>query len=382
MTDDPTLELARELLARPSITPDDGGCLGVVGARLSSAGFRCERIDRGGVKNLWARRGRGAPLVCLAGHVDVVPPGPVEQWTTDPFTPSERDGNLYARGASDMKGPLAAAVTAAERVVASHANHPGSIAFLLTSDEEGAATDGTVAVVEALAARGESIDACLVVEATSIERLGDELKNGRRGSLHGVLTVQGVQGHIAYPHLGRNPVHAAAGALAELVSARWDDGDEYFPETSFQVSNIHAGTGADNVIPGRLSVVFNFRFAPVSTVESLQARVVEVLERHRLDYTLDWRVSGRPFLTPRGALVEVVSDVVRGVTGLQPRLSTAGGTSDARFIAPIAREVIEFGPVNASIHQVDEHIRIADLATLSEIYGQVLRRLLGITTER
>jgi succinyl-diaminopimelate desuccinylase len=373
---DATLALAKDLLSRRSVTPDDGGCLDMIEGRLVPLGFACERMDRGKVRNLWARRGTGRPVVCLAGHVDVVPSGPVEQWATDPFVPSERDGKLYARGASDMKGPLAAAITAAERVARTHPTHPGSIALLITSDEEGVATDGTVAVVEALAARGESIDQAIVAESTSVERLGDGMKNGRRGSLNGTLTVRGRQCHIAYPHLGRNPIHLAAPALAELAGIRWDEGNEYFPPTSFQISNINAGTGADNVIPGQLSVLFNFRFSTASTVESLEARVIEVLDRHGLDYNVEWCVSGRPFVTPVGPLVDVLVETVRSITGQTPTLSTGGGTSDARFIAAIAREVVEFGPPTGSIHQVNEHIRLDDLAPLSRIYEDATTRLL------
>ena len=371
-----TLALARELLARRSITPDDGGCLELIAGRLAPLGFRCERIDRHGVKNLWARRGTAGPLVCIAGHLDVVPSGPVERWTADPFTPVERDGLLYARGATDMKGPLAAALTAIERFVKAHPDHGGSVAVLLTSDEEGAGTDGTIAVVEALAARGEPIDQCIVTEPTSVERLGDTMKNGRRGSLNGTLTVRGRQCHIAYPHLGRNPIHVAAPALAELVAREWDSGDEYFQPTSFQVSNIAAGTGAPNVVPGELTVMFNFRFSPVSSVAALKAGVMDVLDRHGLDYAIDWQVIGEPFITARGPLVEALSAVVYAQTGITPELSTSGGTSDARFIAKLAREVVEFGPVNASMHQVDEHIRIADLSPLSKIYEQTIELLL------
>lgn len=372
-----TLALARDLLSRRSLTPDDGGCIEMLSARLKASGFTCERMDRNGVINLWARRGTSCPLVCFAGHVDVVPTGPLEQWASDPFTPTEREGRLFARGATDMKGPLAAAVTAIERVAARHPGHSGSIALLVTSDEEGAALDGTVAVVETLKARGESIDQCLVVESTSLERLGDGIKNGRRGSLNGTLTVRGLQSHIAYPHLGRNPIHLAAPALAELTTTQWDAGNEYFPPTTFQISNIRAGTGANNVVPGSMTVIFNFRFAPASTVDSLKARVVEILDRHRLEYSIDWSVSGLPFLTPRGPLVSVVSDAIRSVTGVSPDLSTGGGTSDARFIATIAREVLEFGPLNHSMHQVNEHILLADLEPLSRIYEQILERLLG-----
>ncbi len=373
---DETLALAKALLSRRSLTPDDGGCVDLIASRLRPRGFICERFDRNGVINLWARRGVAAPVVCFAGHVDVVPPGPVERWTSDPFTPTEREGYLFARGAADMKGPLAAAVTAIERLVDRCPDHLGSVALLLTSDEEGAATDGTVAVVEALRARGERIDHGLVVESTCTERLGDGIKNGRRGSLNGVLTVRGQQCHIAYPQLGRNPVHLAAPAIMALIGERWDEGNEYFPPTSFQISNVHAGTGADNVIPGAMNVVFNFRFSPASSVERLKSRVAAILEHHGVEYDVEWRVSGLPFLTPRGALVEVVSAAVREVTGVTPELSTNGGTSDARFIALVANEVIEFGPVNQSIHKVDEHIRIDDLPPLSRIYEIVLERLL------
>jgi succinyl-diaminopimelate desuccinylase len=379
-----TLSLAKELLSRRSLTPDDGGCLEVIAARLRPLGFACERLDRGGVRNLWARRGTARPLVCFAGHLDVVPPGAVERWTSDPFTPAERDGNLYARGAADMKGPLAAAVTAIERCVAGHPAHAGSVALLLTSDEEGVAVDGTAAVVEALRARGETIDQCIVAESTSVERLGDCMKHGRRGSLNGTLTVRGVQCHIAYPHLGRNPIHEAAPALAELVGIQWDTGTADFEPTRFQISNVHAGTGAVNVVPGELSLLFNIRFSPASTVEALKARVVELLNRHGLDYALEWGVPALPFLTARGPLVERLSETVRAVTGITPTLSTGGGTSDARFIATLAREVVEFGPVNASMHQIDEHIRLADLEPLSRIYEQTLSRLLsaGSSDER
>lgn len=373
---DETLALARDLLSRRSLTPDDAGCLDLVSARLERIGFRCERIDRAGIGNLWARRGTAAPLVCFAGHADVVPTGPVEQWGSDPFTPTERDGNLYARGAVDMKGPFAAAITAIERVVARRPDHPGSIAVLLTADEEGAATDGTVAVVDELARRGERIDQAIVTESTSVTRLGDGLKNGRRGSLNGTLTIKGVQCHIAYPHLGKNPIHLAAPALAELAALRWDEGNEYFPPTSFQISNIHAGTGAVNVVPGALTLLFNFRFAPTSTVEGLQARVVEVLTKHGLDYDLQWSVSARPFLTPKGPLVDELAATIREITGVQPELSTGGGTSDARYLATISREVVEFGPVNETMHKVDEHIRLADIAPLSRIYEITLDRLL------
>jgi succinyl-diaminopimelate desuccinylase len=375
-----TLQLARRLIGCRSVTPADGGCLDLIATRLAAAGFQCERVDRGGVSNLWARRGQAAPLVCLAGHVDVVTPGPLDQWSSDPFVPAERDGYLYGRGAADMKTSLAAMVTAAERVVTARPNHRGSIALLLTSDEEGAAVDGTAAVVEVLQTRGESIDACILGEPTSSDRLGDVMKNGRRGSLNGVLTVKGVQCHIAYPERGRNPVHTALPALAELVAIEWDRGTEYFPPTSFQISNVHAGIGANNVIPGTLELLFNFRFSPESPVERLKAHVHEVLDRCRLQYELAWSLSGPPFITPRGRLVEVLSTAITGVTGLTPELSTSGGTSDGRFMAAVAREVVEFGPPSEAMHGVDERVRLADLAPLSAIYEQAILALLVVHT--
>jgi len=377
-----TLALAKALIARPSLTPDDGGCLDLIADRLVSAGFHCERIDRGAVHNLWARRGTDAPLICFAGHVDVVPPGPVEQWTSAPFEPVERYGRLVGRGSADMKAPVAAMVTAMERLVAARPTHPGSIALLLTSDEEGAATDGTVAVVETLRVRGETIDACLVGEPTSVSRLGDTIKNGRRGSLNGVLTVRGVQGHIAYPERGLNPIHATIPALAELIATEWDAGNAHFPPTSLQVSNIHAGMGANNVIPGVLQLAFNFRFSTESTEAQLRARVHAVLDRFALDYDLDWSLSGAPFVTRRGPLVDALTRVVQGVTGIVPQLSTSGGTSDGRFLAGVSREVAEFGPVNASIHKIDESVALADLEPLSVIYEQTLAALLDGTATR
>jgi succinyl-diaminopimelate desuccinylase len=367
-----TLQLARALIARRSITPADDGCLRLLASRLSAAGFACERLDRGAVGNLWARFGSSGPLVCLAGHVDVVPPGPVEEWTSDPFVPAERDGMLYGRGAADMKASVAAMVTAAERV--SHlAGGGGSVALLLTSDEEGDAVDGTAAAVSVLLARGESIDACIVGEPTSTERFGDTIKNGRRGSLNGRLRVHGLQCHIAYPERGRNPVHDAAPALDTLVSADWDRGNEYFQPTSFQISNIHAGTGASNVIPGTLDVWFNFRFSPESSSDALQARVRDILDGHRLHYDLQWTLIGDPFLTPRGSLVSALSASVESIAGVRPALSTSGGTSDGRFLSGLAREVVEFGPINDSIHKIDEHVRIADLEPLSSIYERTIR---------
>ena len=368
---DETLRLARELIACRSVTPADGGSLALVGSRLSAAGFRCERLDRGPVSNLWARHGSSGPLVCLAGHVDVVPAGPIEQWTSDPFTPTERDGLLYGRGAADMKASVAAMVTAAERV-AREAAGGGSVAILLTSDEEGDAVDGTAAVVEALQQRGERVDACIVGEPTSTQHFGDTIKNGRRGSLNGRLRVHGQQCHIAYPERGQNPIHAVTPALAALVSAEWDRGNAYFPPTSFQLSNVHAGTGAGNIIPGTLDAWFNFRFSPESSAPALQERVQTLLDGYGLQYDLQWTLIGEPFLTPRGPLVEAVAAAVKDVAGVQPELSTTGGTSDGRFLARLAREVVEFGPLNDSIHKIDECVRVADLEPLSTIYQRAV----------
>ena len=372
----PTLELARQLIARRSVTPQDAGCLDIIAARLSPLGFRCERIGANGVDNLWARRGGRAPLLCFAGHTDVVPTGPLEHWTSDPFTPTLRDGVLYGRGASDMKTSLAAFVAAIEAFVGEHPRHEGSIAVLFTSDEEGPAVDGTVRVVEALRDRGEKPDYCIVGEPTSETRLGDVIKNGRRGSLSGNLVVRGVQGHVAYPHLARNPVHEFGAALAELARTQWDAGNEHFPPTTWQVSNINAGTGAGNVIPGELHVKFNFRFSTASTLESLQTRVVGILDRHGLKYDLEWRYDGRPFLTKPGDLVEAVGRAIKSVTGVETKLSTGGGTSDGRFIADICPQVIEFGPTNASIHKVNECVAVADIEPLRKIYQQILVNLL------
>jgi succinyl-diaminopimelate desuccinylase len=374
----PTLELARALIARPSVTPNDAGCQALIAERLAPLGFSSEPLSSNGVENLWLRRGTGAPIVCFAGHTDVVPPGPLGRWRSDPFTPSERDGCLYGRGAADMKSSIAAFVTAAEAFVKQFPRHRGSIALLLTSDEEGPATDGTVKVVERMARRGERLDYCIVGEPTSAALLGDGIKNGRRGSLLGELTVRGVQGHVAYPHLAKNPVHAVAPALAELATIEWDKGDDYFPPTTWQVSNIHAGTGATNVIPGELKALFNFRFSPASPAEDLKRRLREVLDRHGLDYSIEWALSGRPFITPRGRLVAALSSAIESVTGRRPELSTTGGTSDGRFIAAICPEVVELGPVNQSIHKLDEHIALADLEALSAIYFNALKNLLDV----
>ncbi|WP_374499030.1 succinyl-diaminopimelate desuccinylase [Zoogloea sp.] len=372
----PTLALACELISRPSVTPEDAGCLELITARLAALGFLCERIDSSGVSNLWARRGTAAPLVVLAGHTDVVPTGSLDAWTSNPFTPSERDGKLYGRGAADMKSSLAAFVTAIEGFIAEHPDHPGSIALLLTSDEEGDATHGTTLVVETLKARGETLDYCIVGEPTCVDTLGDMIKNGRRGSLSGKLTVKGTQGHIAYPHLARNPIHLAAPALTELAAMKWDEGNEYFPPTSWQMSNIKAGTGATNVIPGTLEVLFNFRFATVHTAEDLKRQVHAILDRHGLDYELAWTLGGKPFLTPRGALVAAIEEAIHQTLDLTPELSTTGGTSDGRFIAEICPQVVEFGPVNATIHKLDECISVDAVAPLSDIYRRTLKNLL------
>jgi succinyl-diaminopimelate desuccinylase len=376
MADSPTLDLARRLIARPSITPADAGCLDLIAERLMPLGFTLERIDSNGVANLWARRGTSAPLVCFAGHTDVVPPGQPEKWHSDPFVPTERDGNLYGRGAADMKSSLAAFVVAVERLLATQPQHKGSIALLLTSDEEGDAVDGTIRVVERLQSRGERIDYCIVGEPSSAERLGDTIKNGRRGSLSARLIVKGIQGHVAYPEKVRNPIHLATPALAELSKTHWDDGNEHFPPTSFQISNIRAGAGVSNVVPGALEVLFNFRFSTASTIESLQSRTQTLLDRHGLEYEIHWTLGGRPFLTPRGPLVDVLLDAIRATTGVDAALSTTGGTSDGRFIAAICPQVLEFGPINASIHKIDEHIAIADLEPLANIYLKTLERLL------
>ena len=368
----PTLELTFDLLRRPSVSPEDCGCLDVIGARLAAAGFRNERIDFGPVANLWSVRGDEGPLLCFAGHTDVVPTGPREDWATDPFEPVVRDGVLYGRGAADMKSGLAAMVTATERYVARHPDHAGRIAFLLTSDEEGPSVDGTRRVVEVLRERGQAIDWCVVGEPASAERFGDTIKIGRRGSLSGRLTVHGVQGHIAYPQLADNPVHGFAPALAELVARHWDAGNEYFQPTTFQVSNIAAGTGAPNVIPGELKVRFNLRFSTEQTVDSLQRAVLGILDRHRVKYTLEWFVSGLPFLTRPGFLTEVVSQAVEGVTGRRPAFSTSGGTSDGRFISPMGAEVVEVGVPNGTIHKVNECVRLEDVASLTTIYERIL----------
>ena len=371
-----TLSLAQALISRRSLTPFDDGCQEILINRLEKIGFNIERIRCGEVDNLWARRGTSAPLLCFAGHTDVVPTGPVDQWDSDPFKPVIRDGRLYGRGAADMKGSLAAFITAIEAFIAAHPDHGGSIALLVTSDEEGVAVDGTVKVVEMLKARNELIDYCIVGEPTCVNDLGDTIKNGRRGSLSGTLTVKGIQGHIAYPHLAKNPIHLAAPAIAELAQTSWDDGDEYFPPTTWQISNINGGTGATNVIPGEVTILFNFRFSTASTVESLKARVHDILNRQGFDYDLQWEFSGKPYLTPRGNLVKAVSSAIRTVTGIDPQLSTSGGTSDGRFIADICPQVVEMGPRNATIHKINEYVEVKDMEQLPEIYQLTLEDLL------
>ncbi len=377
------LRLAEALIARASVTPQDGGCQTVIAERLKGAGFDCETLVCGPqdlrVTNLWAmRRGsRPGPTLAFAGHTDVVPTGPLDHWRSDPFVPTHRDGHLFGRGAADMKTSIAAMVVATEEFVQQHPAHAGAIAFLLTSDEEGPSVDGTVRLVEWLQSRGESLDACIVGEPTSVDRLGDMIKNGRRGTLSARLVVKGIQGHIAYPHLARNPIHDIAPALAELVATRWDEGNEFFPPTSWQMSNIHAGTGAGNVIPGELELQFNFRFSSESTVDSLKARVHALLERHALDHQLTWTLGGETFLTPPGSLSQALTRAIVSETGVTPVLSTTGGTSDGRFIARICPQVVEFGPVNASIHKIDENVKVDDIERLKNIYRRTLENLLS-----
>ncbi len=373
----PTLALTEELVALSSITPDDNGCQRRLIELLAPLGFVCETIASNGVTNLWARKGTASPVFVFAGHTDVVPTGPVEQWESKPFEPTHRDGKLYGRGVADMKTSIAAMVVACQEFTAAHPDHQGSIAFLITSDEEGPATDGTVLVCEKLLERGVTIDYCLVGEPTSAHILGDVIKNGRRGSLTGQLVIKGVQGHIAYPQLARNPIHLAAPALAELAAEQWDLGNEYYLPTSWQMSNIHAGTGANNVIPGELSVDFNFRFSTASTADGLEARVHAILDKHNLTYELTWTLSGLPFLTPRCALSDALSSAIFDETGVHTELSTTGGTSDGRFIARMCKQVIEFGPPNASIHKIDEHIEVRFIDPLKNIYRRTLENLLA-----
>jgi succinyl-diaminopimelate desuccinylase len=371
-----TQALTEELIALSSVTPDDKGCQRRLTELLAPLGFRCETVQSGDVTNLWARRGDAQPLVVFAGHTDVVPTGPLTSWTSDPFKPTLRDGKLYGRGAADMKTSIAAMVVAVEEFTAAHPGHRGSIGFLITSDEEGPAIDGTVVVCDMLKARGEQLDCCIVGEPTSVDRLGDMIKNGRRGTMSGKLAVKGIQGHIAYPHLARNPVHQVAPALAELAATVWDEGNEYYLPTSWQVSNIHGGTGASNIIPGEVDIDFNFRFSTASTVDGLQQRVRAILDSHGLEYDLKWTVGGLPFLTPRGSLSDALSAAILAETGIVTELSTSGGTSDGRFIASICPQVIEFGPVNASIHKIDEHIEVSAIDPLKNIYRRTLENLL------
>ena len=371
-----TLELTRNLMARRSVTPADEGCQEVMMTRLAAAGFHVEPLRYGSVENFWAKRGNGGPVFCFAGHTDVVPTGPLEEWKTDPFVPSVRDGVLYGRGAADMKSGLAAMVTASEQFVAAHPGHRGSIAFLITSDEEGPSVDGTKRVVETLAARKERIDWCVVGEPSSENRIGDTIKVGRRGSFSGRLTVHGVQGHVAYPQLAENPVHTLAPALAELTSRVWDEGTEHFQPTTFQVSNLNAGTGAPNVIPGELKARFNLRYSPVQTQELLKETVEGILRKHGVRYTIEWYVSGEPFYTAPGTLSDAVGTAIQQVMGTRPRLSTGGGTSDGRFIAPLGAQVVELGVVNATIHKVNESVRVEEIDQLHQMYFNVLRNLL------
>lgn len=372
----PTLELARALIACRSVTPEDGGCQSLIASRLAKSSFKAETVARNGTTNLWLRRGTARPTVVFAGHTDVVPPGPREQWTSDPFEPTIRDGILYGRGAADMKSSLAGFTLAAEEFVRDHPRHAGSIALLLTSDEEGPATDGTIAVLEMLQARGEAIDFCVVGEPTSVDQLGDTIKNGRRGSLSAALAIHGVQGHVAYPQLAKNAAHLAGPVIAALAAQVWDQGNEFFPPTTCQISNVRAGTGAMNVIPGTCEIDLNLRFAPVSTAESLMQRIEDLLRSLKVETTIRWTIGAQPFLTPRGALVDAISRAIRERTGRQPELSTTGGTSDARFIAKLCPQVVEFGPPNGSIHKINEHIRVADIDLLKDVYRRTLELLL------
>ncbi len=371
-----TLALAKQLIARRSLTPDDAGCQDILIERLSKLGFSIERMRYGSVDNLWARRGTTSPVVVFAGHTDVVPSGPPESWFSPPFEPTLRDGMLYGRGAADMKTSIAAFITAIEAFIAEHPKHNGSIALLITSDEEGVAVDGTVRVVEALQARGETIDFCIVGEPTSNQKVGDMIKNGRRGSLNGTLTVKGVQGHIAYPHLVNNPIHMVAPAIAELATTTWDNGNEYFPSTSWQISNMNSGTGATNVVPGTAAILFNFRFSTASTAQQLQDKVHAILDKHKVEYDLVWELSGKPYLTAKGSLVVAISNAIEQAYGITPELSTSGGTSDGRFIADICPQVIEFGPLNATIHKLNECVRVADIEPLKLTYQYTLNNLL------
>lgn len=372
-----TLELLRDLIARASVTPKDEGCQDVLAARLTPLGFREERLDFADTQNIWLRRGDAEPLFVFLGHTDVVPPGPLDAWHSPPFAPTLRDGKLYGRGAADMKGSIAAFVTALERFLAIYPDHHGSIAVLMTSDEEGAATHGVVKVVEVLEARREKIDWCLVGEPSSNQKIGDVIRVGRRGSLCAKLTVKGIQGHVAYPELAENPIHAFAPALKELTEEVWDRGNRFFPPTSLQVSNIHAGTGAENVIPGTVEVMFNLRFCTELDEQTIKQRTQAIFDRHGLNYDIEWRLSGNPFLTAKGKLIDATHAAIKGVTGYDTHDDTGGGTSDGRFIAPTGAEVLELGPLNATIHKINEHVDVQDLETLSAIYERILIELLG-----
>jgi succinyl-diaminopimelate desuccinylase len=374
--DSPTLALTKQLIAKQSVTPMDEGCQQLMIEHLQKIGFDIESLRFGDVDNFWAIKGDAGPILCFAGHTDVVPSGPASSWSQPPFEPTVVDGQLYGRGAADMKGSLAAMLVAVERFVAEHPDHSGRIAFLITSDEEGVATEGTVKVVQWLQDQQITPDYCLVGEPSSTAKCGDVIKNGRRGSLGCTMTAKGVQGHVAYPHLGRNPIHMAAPALAELASENWDQGNKFFPATSFQISNINGGTGATNVIPGELQVIFNFRFSTEVTDGQLRQRTEAILDKHGLDYELEWNLSGQPFLTPEGKLVEAAVASIKQVTGIDTELSTAGGTSDGRFIAPMGTQVVELGPINATIHQIDENTNVAELDVLTDIYQALLQRLL------
>jgi succinyl-diaminopimelate desuccinylase len=371
-----TLELARALIARRSLTPDDAGCQEILIERLEKLGFKIERMRFGNIDNFWARRGTTSPVLVFAGHTDVVPSGPVESWFSPPFEPTIRDGMLFGRGAADMKTSVAAFITAIEAFVEDHPAHQGSIALLITSDEEGIAVDGTVRVVEALQARGETLDYCIVGEPTSNKLVGDMIKNGRRGSLSGTLIVKGIQGHIAYPHLVKNPIHMAAPAIAELAATTWDNGNEYFPPTSWQISNMNGGTGATNVVPGTVEILFNFRFSTASTEQQLKDKVHAILDKHNLTYDLEWEMSGKPYITPKGSLVEAISRAIEQSYGITPELSTSGGTSDGRFIADICPQVIEFGPLNATIHKLNECVAVADIEPLKLTFQRTMENLL------
>jgi len=376
MADTRTLELAKALIEKESVTPEDMQCQELMGDILAPLGFTLETMWFEEVVNLWARKGTEKPLVCFAGHTDVVPTGPHENWTYPPFEPTVVDGMLYGRGAADMKGSIAAFLTATERFVKNHPNHKGSIAYLITADEEGPSVNGTVKVIETLEARNEKIDMCLVGEPSSTKECGDVIKNGRRGSLGAVMTVKGIQGHVAYPHLAKNPIHLVAPALADMAAEEWDQGNEFFPATSFQISNINGGTGATNVIPGEVQIIFNFRFSTELTQDDLKRRTHAIMDKYGFDYEIDWKLSGQPFLTDEGSLVDATVEAIKHVTNIDTELSTAGGTSDGRFIAPTGAQVVELGPINATIHQVNEHVSVDDLEKLTDIYERILENLL------